>query len=70
MTESKEEVITIQKTSKRLKLQYGVAKVLIVLGIWMIFMPIDNGRVWGCLMALAGFFHLGVTRLRIWWNHK
>ncbi len=69
---NEEKVYTVQKTGKRLKLHYAIAKFLIVMGgLMLIFANQDKHTlVWGCLFALGGFGYLGITRIRIWWNHK
>lgn len=67
-----EQVFTIQKTGKRLKFHHAVSKSMIALGVLMILFGSDENHtiVWGCLLGLFGFGYLGITRMRIWWNHK
>lgn len=73
--DNEEKVITIQKTSKRLKLNSFLAKGFTVIGLIMIFAGASGDKdnhtiLWGCLIALFGAVYLGITRVRIWWNHK
>lgn len=68
-------VQTIQLTGKRLKFHMMVSYFLIILGLFTIMLNSgpkhdDVNLAWGCISALLGFIWLGVTRVRIWWNHK
>ena len=70
-----EKTVTIQLTGKRLKANKVIAGFTIVVGLIIIIsssgsVPSPSGQVWGSLIALVGFGHLAVTRVRIWWNHK
>lgn len=68
------EVTTIQLTSKNLKLHKLVSWVFILLGLLLIVANSDGAEksniVIGTLLSLGGFIFLGITRARIWWNHK
>lgn len=70
----KQETTTIQLTHKNLKANKLIAYVFICIGIIMLLIGAntnsDHNTVWGSLVALYGFGHLFVTRIRIWWNHK
>ena len=70
-----EVVVTTQLTGKRLKLNKLIAWTFIAVGLILILMGTGETQdkhsiAWGSLLALYGFGHLAVTRVRIWWNHK
>ena len=67
------QVTTIQLTSKHLKLHKMISWVFILLGILLIVSNSggNEGNIAiGALCSLFGFVLLGITRFRIWWNHK
>ena len=70
------DTITIQQTSKKLKIHtiYSILIIIIgfilniksqLLGTFAIYIAIV-----GQVFILIGLFWLIITRLRIWWNHK
>lgn len=71
---------TIQKTSKRLKLQYGLASGLFMIAfVWFIVAIVagagesDDTKIWitiPILMLLASTTWAITTKLRIWWHHE
>jgi len=70
-----EQIVTIQLTGKRLKAHKLISIITIAVGLVVILsssgsVSDPSGQVIGSLMALVGVVHLGVTRVRIWWNHK
>lgn len=68
----KRQVVTIEKTSKSLKLQLVISKYLFVFGLVGAFMVLSEESARATLLnicwALSGSWYL-ITRLRIWWNH-
>lgn len=68
-------VVTIQLTSKYLKSHLVISWIFILVGLLLIITGSgpdkgNDGIVWGSLISLFGFLFLGITRVRIWWNHK
>ena len=69
---SKQQVTTIQLTSKRLKGNKVFGWVLFFLGIVLITIGEPNSSMgtWGVVLLFYSVGHLIVTRVRVWWNHK
>lgn len=71
MTKNSEQILTIQATSKTLKLHLLIAIALIVAGILVaILSSSQNVSAIGTLTTVAGVIWFGVTKFRIWWNHR
>ena len=66
---SKENVITIQKTSKSIKVLYLIACGLIILGFVLGLQGKDNSAIGG-LCILGGVVTYLVYRWKKWWNHS
>ena len=68
-------VVTTQLTSKYLKGHLVMSWIFILFGLLLIVIESGSDKdpdlvVWGSLISLFGFSFLGITRVRIWWNHK
>ena len=69
------DVTTIQLTSKNLKLQILISKIVFICSL---LYTISNASdplmksetVIGCIFVLLSFVRLGVIRFQIWWHHK
>ena len=69
--------ITIQQTSKKLKLHLIISTIMVMIGVVgaIAVMPGNlspneaPSPIWG-LSLLCGFVWFIVTKIRIWWDHK
>jgi len=66
------EVTTIQETSKRLKAQILLAWVLIMVGMFSLFITTVKTEFLpiSFIAIAAGVAWEITTRIRIWWHHK
>ncbi len=80
---SSEEVVTLQKTKKSLKLQLLLSKFMIIVGYLIVALLVSmhyfsihskealiNGVLAGVLGAIPGAIFYGVTKVNVWWNHS
>jgi hypothetical protein len=69
-----DETVTTELTSKRLKLQVILSKVLLVPAFAIFMVGVNQGSslisYLGGLVGMAALLWLGVTNLRIYWNHE
>lgn len=63
---------TVQKTSKKFKLQSAFSTILIIVGIVWVFNSSQSEQTetgYPGLMLVVGLVWFIVNRLRIWWHH-
>jgi hypothetical protein len=62
--------VTIEKTSKNLKLHYLAALFTMVVGCSMVFgAEVQSTKNWGAFAWLVGVVWMVVTKARRWWQH-
>ena len=65
--ENNRQTLTVQETSKDLKLKLVIGMVVVFLG--MIIAQYVN-KTLGFIIALCGLIYMFVVKVSIWWNHK
>jgi len=63
--------ITIQKTSKTLKVHLILSIMCILIGLFLFLIGNKNSmEIEGGILSTVGFIWLFMTKIKIWWNHK
>ena len=68
-------LLTIQETSKKLKMQIIISSIMFWVGLFMAFsyaqaIGEDSSPTIPAFMMLIGLIWYLITRFRIWWHHK
>ena len=66
--------ITIQETSKKLKVHILISAFIFWIGVGLMIGGVNildtNIVIFSILIIAIGFIYYIVTKIRIWWNHK